>query len=249
MPVMSNTHANLVGSFDQAARRYDQHASIQEEVAKRLVRWAEPVASPEAILDLGCGTGFVAVAVRQRWPQVKITGLDLAPTMLGQMRRKLPDLTLINADATQAELTPHFDLIFSSMALHWMPRPRNILKRWQYGLRPRGTLVVALLTDGSFDEWRSLCRRLNVSDGLWPMPPTDFADGLFKKASHEDITMTYPSARHFLHSLKATGAATPRAGHRPFGYALMKHVLNQAPTPFTATFRILYLQVSSPTNI
>ena len=48
------------------------------------------VPSPQRALDLGTGTGVVAIALAERYPEAKIVGIDLSPGMIEEAQRKLP---------------------------------------------------------------------------------------------------------------------------------------------------------------
>ena len=48
------------------------------------------VAPPGRVLDLGTGTGIVALALAERYPEAEIVGIDLSPGMIEEARRKLP---------------------------------------------------------------------------------------------------------------------------------------------------------------
>ncbi len=50
----------------------------------------EGVQPPRQILDLGTGTGVVAVALAERYPEAEVVGIDLSPGMIEEARRKLP---------------------------------------------------------------------------------------------------------------------------------------------------------------
>lgn len=50
----------------------------------------EDVVSPVRILDLGTGTGVVAKALAERYPEADVVGIDLSPEMIEEARRKLP---------------------------------------------------------------------------------------------------------------------------------------------------------------
>jgi ubiquinone/menaquinone biosynthesis C-methylase UbiE len=50
----------------------------------------EGVPPPGRILDLGTGTGFVAIALAERYPEAQVTGIDLSQGMIEEARRKLP---------------------------------------------------------------------------------------------------------------------------------------------------------------
>jgi malonyl-CoA O-methyltransferase len=129
--------------------------------------------------------------------------------------------------------------------LHWLPQPYEALQHWQNWLQPEARLYVALLTEGSFKEWRDLCRIAGLKDGLWPMPPANFAHDLAAHTKQEIISISYPTAGDFLHRLKSTGAATPRQGHMPFSIPMMRRLMTNAPRPFTISYEILYLELKA----
>ena len=50
----------------------------------------EDVPPPRRSLDLGTGTGVVAMALAERYPEAEIVGVDLSPAMIEEARRQLP---------------------------------------------------------------------------------------------------------------------------------------------------------------
>lgn len=94
-------------------------------VRRRLLKQAAPEAHHH-ILDIGCGTGSLAVAVKRAHPGVEVTGLDPDGKALARARRKAEragvhvrfDLGLADAlaypDAT-------FDRVLSSFMFHHVP--------------------------------------------------------------------------------------------------------------------------------
>ncbi len=48
----------------------------------------EDVPVPRRALDLGTGTGVVALALAERYPEAEIVGIDLSPGMIEEARRK-----------------------------------------------------------------------------------------------------------------------------------------------------------------
>ncbi|MGO9392626.1 class I SAM-dependent methyltransferase, partial [Rhodoblastus sp.] len=162
------SNASVIRSFDAAARTYDTASDVQRKVARELVLRAsrELVRPPKTILDLGCGAGHVTDVARQIWPEAKITGLDAAPGMLKTFRDKFPGLTTLCADAANLDTIGTFDLILSSMMLHWLPEPTAAVAKWRQLLAPGGKLNVAVPVEGSLVEWRDFLRAGGMSDGL-----------------------------------------------------------------------------------
>jgi ubiquinone/menaquinone biosynthesis C-methylase UbiE len=50
----------------------------------------EGVSAPTHVLDLGTGTGVVARALAERYPEAEVVGIDLSPGMIEEARRQLP---------------------------------------------------------------------------------------------------------------------------------------------------------------
>ena len=102
-------------------------------------------------LDVGCGTGFLTFELAARGHRV--TGVDFAPAMLAEARRKAAArglaVTLQEADAEQLPFAPaRFDLVVSRHLLWTLPHPEAAIGEWIRVLRPNGRLVVV---DGQFD--------------------------------------------------------------------------------------------------
>jgi ubiquinone/menaquinone biosynthesis C-methylase UbiE len=50
----------------------------------------EGVSAPTHVLDLGTGTGVVARALAERYPEAEVVGIDLSAGMIEEARRQLP---------------------------------------------------------------------------------------------------------------------------------------------------------------
>ncbi|HZC74444.1 MAG TPA: class I SAM-dependent methyltransferase [Gaiellaceae bacterium] len=50
----------------------------------------EGLPQPRRILDLGTGTGVVAIALAGRYPMAEVVGIDISPGMIEEARRQLP---------------------------------------------------------------------------------------------------------------------------------------------------------------
>ena len=106
---------------------------------------------PLNALDAGCGTGFLSFELAARGHRV--TGVDFAPAMLAEARRKAAERTVSvrfeEADAEHLPFPPHsFDLAISRHVLWTLPHPEAAFDEWIRVLRPGGRLVVV---DGQFN--------------------------------------------------------------------------------------------------
>ena len=102
-------------------------------------------------LDVGCGTGFLSFELAARG--CRITGVDFAPAMLAEARRKAAErgvtIRFEEGDAERLPFAPaSFDLVMSRHLLWTLPHPEAAIDEWIRVLRPAGRLVVV---DGQFD--------------------------------------------------------------------------------------------------
>jgi ubiquinone/menaquinone biosynthesis C-methylase UbiE len=103
------------------------------------------------VLDTGCGTGFVSFEFAGRGHRV--TGIDFAPAMLAEARRKMAqnaaDVRFEEGDAENLRFAAaSFDLTICRHVLWTLPHPEAAIAEWIRVLRPGGRVVVI---DGQFD--------------------------------------------------------------------------------------------------
>ncbi|WP_304125073.1 trans-aconitate 2-methyltransferase [Methanosphaera cuniculi] len=73
------------------------------------------------ILDLGCGTGNITLQVLERFPDAKVTCLDISDKMLDVAKEKLAgyeNVEFVLGDFTIVDIIDDYDAIISSLALH-----------------------------------------------------------------------------------------------------------------------------------
>lgn len=100
-----------------------------------------------AVLDVGCGTGTVAVMIKRLHPQVDVTGLDPDPKALARAARKATRAGVaVRFDRGFGDEQPYadatFDRVFSSMMLHHVRRDDKpkVLAEFRRVLKPGGSL-------------------------------------------------------------------------------------------------------------
>ena len=81
--------APLRAQFRLLAPRWDEVSSPERLAPLALALDALPT-PPSSVLDLGTGTGNAALLLARRFPQARVTGVDLAPEMVEHAREKVP---------------------------------------------------------------------------------------------------------------------------------------------------------------
>jgi trans-aconitate methyltransferase len=117
---------------------YDAKHAFVWEKAKGVVELL--AAKPdERILDLGCGTGTLTAEIAASGAQV--VGIDRSPEMIGEARKKFPDLHFEVCDARSLKFSTEFDAAFSNAALHWIPEAAQVVEGVSHALKPIGRFV------------------------------------------------------------------------------------------------------------
>lgn len=96
------------------------------------------------VVDLGCGAGAVGAALRTRFPQRPLGGVDTSPAMLGVAGATGAYDHLIEADAARWHPDAPTALIFSNAALHWLPDHPGLLRHLAQVLVSGGVLAVQM---------------------------------------------------------------------------------------------------------
>jgi SAM-dependent methyltransferase len=166
----------------EQAQRYDR-------IAEGYARWWAPVIAPAALgvldqvaqavaagaselLDVGTGTGTLAIAAVRRWPQVRVTAIDASRGMIEKATGEA-DRLLTAAERGRLDLRVAFaddlglddasiDVAVSSFVLQLVPNRFRALCEIRRVLRPGGTLAWVSWLD---------------HEGAWP-PDVDFDDAL-----------------------------------------------------------------------
>jgi len=98
------------------------------------------------VLDLGCGFGWFCRWARQHGA-VRIWGIDVSEKMLARARETTDDpaITYTRADMEQLDLPlESFDLVYSSLALHYVANLSALMTQVHRSLVPGGHLVFSV---------------------------------------------------------------------------------------------------------
>jgi SAM-dependent methyltransferase len=98
------------------------------------------------VLDLGCGFGWFCRWAREAGA-AEVLGLDVSERMLERARATTDDAAIRyeRADAEKLALPEAaFDLVYSSLVLHYVVRAEELLATLHRALAPRGRLVFSM---------------------------------------------------------------------------------------------------------
>jgi trans-aconitate 2-methyltransferase len=100
----------------------------------------------DAVADLGCGTGALTRALRERWPDATVVGVDNSPDMLEHARQwAVPGrLEFVQADLASWQPPRPLDLVVSNAALQWVGNHERLLPALCALLAPAGALAVQM---------------------------------------------------------------------------------------------------------
>ena len=170
---MTEEHTSQVQAhFSQKWKNYD-------EVIRKIIPYYEESLSaiidvlvemgtyPKSILDIGVGTGNLALKLLRAFPEASLTGIDLVEDFIEATESKLSDysdrIQLVNSDINDFEFNASYDLVVASFVFHHLTDEHKLkLYREIYrSLNAPGSFVNADFVDSGspyfgkiFDELR-----------------------------------------------------------------------------------------------
>ena len=178
---------NPASPASQAAlqRYYKLHAGIYDATRwsflfgrDKVLTLAAAMAAPSRILEIGCGTGRNIETLCQRFPEARITGIDLSSQMLDQASARLKAFTgrvrLLQAayDRPFHEPGHKFDMVLCSYSLSMFnPGWEQALQAAHDDLTPGGQMVLVDFHDSpapAFRRWMGL-NHVRMDGHLQPM--------------------------------------------------------------------------------
>lgn len=224
-------------AFSRSAAHYDDAAKLQHEVEARLLESLDYLNDPalareppQVVLDLGCGPGRAAAAMRKRWPRARVVALDLALPMLreagkrsGGWRHALQKpIDRVCADVRALPLAEgSVDVLFSSLCLQWVEDLPAAFAGFRRVLKPGGLLLVSTFGPDTLIELRSAFAQADSVPHVSPFASiAQFGDALVHAGfrnpvlDRDEFVSTYPDLPALMRELRAIGATNALASRR-----------------------------------
>lgn len=157
------------------ARYYDLMAWLmmlgQEGIFREKVIGLARLKAGESVLDVGCGTGTLAIAAKRRvGASGMVYGLDASPEMIARAERKAKKARVeVIFENGVVEALPysdaHFDVVLSTLMLHHLPRKarEQCAREMRRVLKPGGRVLA--VDFGAAQEKRNLLAHFHRRHG------------------------------------------------------------------------------------
>jgi ubiquinone/menaquinone biosynthesis C-methylase UbiE len=145
-------------------------ARVRAEIESLLGRQLRP---EEIVLDVGCGTGWLAAGLRRAGAAGTVIGADLSAGMLGRAHAA-GAWPLVQAQAAQLPFPAGaIDVVVGRGVLHHLPDPVTALAEWRRVLRPGGAVVLASEPTPAVERHGARLVRALLAAMRRPLPPED----------------------------------------------------------------------------
>ena len=250
-------------SFGRAAATYNANAVLQHEVEQRLLERLEYFErAPQRVLDVGCGPGAAALALRKRWNAAQVVALDLALPMLERIRPGwLRPVMRVNADARALPLIDaSVEVLFSNLCLQWIDDLPALFAEFRRVLRPQGYLALSTFGPDTLHELRNAWGQVDRAPHVGRFADiARIGDALMQAGFRDPVldaehfTLNYADAGALMRELKAIGATNADAsrtrgltGKKQWRAMLAAYEAFRSDGVLPATYEVIYAHAWAP---
>lgn len=212
--------AQLMAVYSQQAEQYEQHAALEREVADRLLQRVDyQRRTPARIIDLGCGSGYCAAALKRKYRKAEVVGVDFALPMCRLTASKASFMRPLRVVCANISSLPFAhrsaDLLVANLSLQWTADLAALFNGLRRVMQPGGLLLFSLPVTDSLRELKQACQSAELESGIGNFPDIhDIGDALLAAGFRDPvmdaelITLNYPNLPALLQELKAVGASS-----------------------------------------
>ncbi|WP_209367492.1 malonyl-ACP O-methyltransferase BioC [Priestia megaterium] len=217
--------------FNNHAKTYDAYADVQKSMANQLIdQLSTNFFNQEiAILEIGCGTGYLTQLLSEKFPKAAITAVDLSSGMMELAKKKVTEdrVSFICGDIEEISIEGHYDLIISNATFQWFNSLHTTIKKLYKQLKPTGSLLFSTFGNRTFQELHSCYSHAKQRLGLFSNSSpgqlffsleelsqiceqalVPLREDPFKLSKMEKLEIQYfPTVQEFFTSIKKIGAS------------------------------------------
>lgn len=194
----------FVANADQAqfwrsapGRKWVEFQSVLDETFAPVIDLLMQAAAPspgEAVLDVGCGTGALSLAVAERiGPAGRVVALDISQPLLARAAERVPAhlagrMAFVEADAQVHPFDRQgFDLLLSRFGVMFFEDPVAAFRNLAGALRPGARLHFAAWAPAELNPWFALPRDAAIARFGPPPETSPHAPGPFAFADRSRV--------------------------------------------------------------
>ncbi len=224
------TLQQIKSCFSSKANVYERHVDIQPIVAQKIANTI-PKIMAQHILELGSGSGLLSQYLFNQFPEARLNLVDFSEDMIEVCKRRFKNVNNVMLTCCNIEefsTVESFDIIASSMVLHWVSNLTKCLQYLTTKINPGGLFVFSMLGENSLKEWRDVCHEFSDSIPTPSFPSFSQIKNDFPNFHLEVsyINKKYKSAYDFLKTLKNIGANATREEHVIFSTGTLRRIMH-----------------------
>lgn len=189
---------NVKEHFEEEAKEFDKTIlklipMYSEMINSMISAIPFEISDKFKVLDLGCGTGNVTKAVKERFPMSKISCIDIAENMIQMAKIKLEgysDIEYYTEDFSEFNFKGAYDVVVSSLALHHIRTDENKKKfysRIYDVLKPGGLFLNSDSVLGSNESLNMIYRKKWIDFMLQNVPEEEIKEKWLPTEMEEDF--------------------------------------------------------------
>ncbi|HYZ11209.1 MAG TPA: class I SAM-dependent methyltransferase [Actinomycetota bacterium] len=144
MPTESYDEGYFRTLYGEGARQTRFDRARDDRVVRMVRRHAPPRREGSALLDIGCGYGYLLGRFRGRY---RLVGIDVSAHAVGQATGRIPGALVVTADVQRALPFDHrFDVVLAINVVEHLADPASAAAAVRDALVPAGLCVIHLPT-------------------------------------------------------------------------------------------------------
>lgn len=138
--------------FDEISKKYDSQRRMLipcfDDFYGICASVADVKTNTPQILDIGAGTGLLSNFILNRYPEARITLIDISEKMLEMARQRFDgnkNIKYVVGDYTKISLSEEFDMVVSALSIHHLEDDdkKELFKKCYSILKPNGIFINA----------------------------------------------------------------------------------------------------------